>query len=379
MVWWLLACGAVEQPVEVAPEGPEHRERQAPRAPAPEPPTGAFPFEVFPSESPPAYVPLFVPPFRGEGLQVSGTFDHTFPGSLDHRQLTGWGTLTYGKGGHHGHDIVMKVGTPLYAMAAGEVVLAGEQGPTKCDGGKVDSDIRVRIRHPEAPDGHEYETSYFHMSASDVEVGDVVKQGQRIGASGNTGCSSGPHLHFGVLRIVDRDKKKDSWAVDPWGWWSTEPDPWAERIGPSPYLWKEAPPTQRVLDADKKVPGGGAPTLRFLSMQNAGWRDNVLPNEEVLRIGLAASVKRPRDLSGWVLRNLAGEEARLPPGTRLAPGEELRIHSGEGTPATGVAYLGSDHGLFDDAVECVRLYGRDGALVDEMPWGRKKEDPCGGS
>jgi murein DD-endopeptidase MepM/ murein hydrolase activator NlpD len=376
MVWlWLMGCGAKLESGEV--QAPPPRSEAPASAPAREKarPQAELPFEVHPSERAPPYVPLFVPPYKQEGLKVSGTFDHQLPQDTEHRQLTGWGTYTYGKAGHHGHDVVMKVGTPLYAMAAGEVVLAGDQGPAKCDGGQVPTDIRVRIRHPVAPDGHEYETGYYHLSSSAVKVGDHVEQGQHIGDSGNTGCSSGPHLHFGVLRVVDRDKKKDSWAVDPWGWWSPEPDPWADKIGASPYMWIDAPPTQRRLQAGKAE--AGVP-LRFVSMVNASWRDNVLPNEEVLELSLAKKAE-PRDLTGYAVRNRAGTVVPLPKGTRIEPGQTLAVHSGKGRTRGDEVHLGSEHGLFDDAFDCAELLDPSGEVVSSMPWGRKKEDPCGRS
>ena len=49
-----------------------------------------------------------------------------------------------------------------------------------------------------------YKTLYSHLSSFSVQQGDVVKRGQKIGETGNTGNSSGPHLHFGMYDVDDK-------------------------------------------------------------------------------------------------------------------------------------------------------------------------------
>ena len=94
---------------------------------------------------------------------------------------------------HNGIDIGMGVGTKLYAAADGIVIDAGRLGAS--------AGLGVIIQHEDA-----IITQYYHMSTVVVSKGARVKQGGLLGESGNTGFSTGPHLHFGVQingRYVD--------------------------------------------------------------------------------------------------------------------------------------------------------------------------------
>jgi len=85
---------------------------------------------------------------------------------------------------HAGVDFAAPVGTPIYA-AAGGVVSSAELHPVF---GNV-----VEVNH-----GNDLSTLYAHASKIHVKPGDIVKKGQRIADVGNTGRSTGPHLHFEV-------------------------------------------------------------------------------------------------------------------------------------------------------------------------------------
>ncbi|MFT3875419.1 MAG: M23 family metallopeptidase [Propioniciclava sp.] len=91
---------------------------------------------------------------------------------------------------HGGADIGGAIGAPIYAVADGVVTKAA----TGHNGG---SGNNVRIDHGMI-DGEALETGYLHMSSIDVAEGQKVTKGQRIGAVGNTGLSTAPHLHFSV-------------------------------------------------------------------------------------------------------------------------------------------------------------------------------------
>ena len=96
---------------------------------------------------------------------------------------------------HHAIDVAAPLGRPIYAAAAGEVVVAGY---TEYPGyGRM-----VVIRHAGG-----YQTLYGHLSASYVRAGEHVARGEMIGLMGSTGRSTGSHLHFEVSR--------GSWLLDP--------------------------------------------------------------------------------------------------------------------------------------------------------------------
>jgi murein DD-endopeptidase MepM/ murein hydrolase activator NlpD len=94
---------------------------------------------------------------------------------------------------HDGIDLPIKSGTDVHAAAKGKVSQVGERGRYG---------TAISIMHLNSLD-----TFYGHLSSIRVKEGQSVEQGEVIGVSGNTGLSSGPHLHFGLY--------KDGNAVDP--------------------------------------------------------------------------------------------------------------------------------------------------------------------
>ncbi len=97
------------------------------------------------------------------------------------------GPKTQGLHGNNGIDIGGPTGTSVVAAAGGEVLIARGSG---WNGGYGQM---IVIAHPNGT-----QTLYGHLSQVDVVSGEYVTKGERIGAVGNTGRSTGPHLHFEV-------------------------------------------------------------------------------------------------------------------------------------------------------------------------------------
>jgi len=87
---------------------------------------------------------------------------------------------------HNGLDLPQPIGTPVYATATGKVkwVMWESNG----------LGLAVCVKHPTG-----YETVYGHLSTYAVRQGDNIQQGMLIGQVGNTGRTTGPHLHYSIL------------------------------------------------------------------------------------------------------------------------------------------------------------------------------------
>jgi len=112
-------------------------------------------------------------------------------------RVTGEFGVMYTIGGvtwkHEGVDLSVPIRTPVYACAAGQVKIAEvRKGYGNC----------VRIQH--VRNGERWWTWYGHLSQIRCQVGDIVDAGQVIGLSGNTGNTTGPHLHLTVQREDDK-------------------------------------------------------------------------------------------------------------------------------------------------------------------------------
>ena len=108
----------------------------------------------------------------GEGYRVSSHFNlarkHPITGKVQ---------------AHKGTDWAVPVGTPVKAPADGVVVKAVRKH-------------RMAGNYIEIRNGRKYVTRYLHLDSMKVKVGDKVSKGQVIGKTGNTGLSTGPHLHY---------------------------------------------------------------------------------------------------------------------------------------------------------------------------------------
>jgi murein DD-endopeptidase MepM/ murein hydrolase activator NlpD len=108
---------------------------------------------------------------------------------------------------HHGVDVALPVGTPLTAPADGVVVKKGN-GPS---GG-----VTLILKHED-----NRHTVYYHLQKpSHLAKGATVKRGELLGFSGNTGASTGPHLHMELRRSAR----------------------WGDTVDPMPYLEAQESP-----------------------------------------------------------------------------------------------------------------------------------------
>lgn len=184
--------------------------------------------------------------------------------------------------GHRGIDLAAPDGTAMFAMADGVV---SQAGPASGFGNWIVIEHEI--------DGQSYSTVYGHMWDDGVGVaaGDTVKAGQRIGAVGSAGQSSGPHLHFEV------------WPGGRFGGAETDPGPWIDKAvdpgtgdsGGKPETAKpkdprekrassrkdggELQPTDKLGSEDNmqidSIRGARAAGLRFPEVQTiGGWRAN---------------------------------------------------------------------------------------------------------
>lgn len=134
------------------------------------------------------------------GAKLSGNSKYAMPYQGTYRITSKVGNRKspggVGSTNHKGIDIAMPIGTPVYAQTDG-VVTAGFQQTVK-NGKKKGAGNYVYIKNAEG-----LRFGSFHLDSKSVKSGDSVKKGQLIGYSGNTGGSTGPHLH----QQVDKNGK----------------------------------------------------------------------------------------------------------------------------------------------------------------------------
>jgi murein DD-endopeptidase MepM/ murein hydrolase activator NlpD len=103
---------------------------------------------------------------------------------------------------HHGIDFNPGAGYPIQAIADGVVSAVGNP----------DGDLGVYVTVVHVVDGQPVSSVYAHMQygSMTLAVGDAITRGQVLGLVGDTGLSTGPHLHFGIL--------EGGVAIDPYPW-----------------------------------------------------------------------------------------------------------------------------------------------------------------
>jgi murein DD-endopeptidase MepM/ murein hydrolase activator NlpD len=173
-----------------------------PRTPPEGWPAPAAPFLHWPLEQP---------------LPVTSFFDHGGPFlSRNFRDgvVTYWGRrevdIAFAYNGHDGWDYAAAPPDMALAAADGDVVFAGN------------ADDGCATRAVILDHGNGYRTLYWHLARVGVELGEHVPRGQPVGMVGESGCVTGPHLHFGV-QYLGRN-------TDPYGWCAGAARPEHERV-----------------------------------------------------------------------------------------------------------------------------------------------------
>lgn len=105
---------------------------------------------------------------------------------------------------HNGIDYPCAIGTPVYAFSSGKVVVSKMQS----GGGGLGN--YVTILHTDGT-----YSLYAHLNIRHAYQGNIVKAGQIIGLSGNSGASTGPHLHFGLCKKYCAASVNNSAWFDP--------------------------------------------------------------------------------------------------------------------------------------------------------------------
>lgn len=170
-------------------------------------------------------------------VPISSFFDHDAPflsRDLQGSVVTYWGRTetnpAFAYDGHDGWDYAAAAPDKALAAAAGTVIFAGN-----ADDGCATQAVILDHRNG-------YRTLYWHLARVDVESGQAVKTGDTLGVIGESGCSLGPHLHFGT-QFLGR-------GIDPYGWCGKGTDPWQANPSGVQSIW---------LWADRPTPCGPPP------------------------------------------------------------------------------------------------------------------------
>lgn len=235
---------------------------------------------------------------------------------------------------HKGIDYAAAIGTPVYATQNGVVSHAGPGA--RAPGVWGGNEIHIA--------GSGLETWFAHLSNIGVSLGQRVRAGQQIGLSGNTGISSGPHLHFGVFN----------------GGWPNDIDPNAYLGGAGVPDGKGFNPIAGIIDGlvskfKDAFPAGGfiadaaIGIGRKLVDSTMKWVENTLGGGD--KKGNAAGVPTVYDGGGW-LPNTGGPQLvqhnKSKPDAVLSDQQWADIHklalgnAGGITYAPSYQYMGED-------------------------------------
>jgi len=254
------------------------------------------PAPVTPTFSPPTASPAptdFPSPAPSATLAASATpaalrfpLQRPIPGAIVERSYPYGSTQNGAREAHHGVEFYQPFGTPVLAAAAGRVVFAGEDNLTLLAWVTDFYGNVIVLQH--SLNGQTVFTLYAHLSKIDVQAGQTVAVGQKIGAVGASGTAIGSHLHFEV-RVGQND------------YFSTR----------NPELWLAPLPGRGTL-AGRIVDSAGNPLAGQINLQRV---ENGILNP--LSVGQAQTYVRERlnsdDLLGetFALGDLPAGDYRL--------------------------------------------------------------------
>lgn len=146
---------------------------------------------------------------------------------------------SYGGGNHFGVDYSAVPGTKILAAYGGQVTEVQENIP---DGTGTDYGNYIVVNH-----GNGHRTKYAHMlyNSANVSVGEYVYQGKFIGRVGDTGNSSGPHLHF--------EDWYNNVRIDTYGWYSNDVMLYRGGCNPEEHYFVSNPPTLPSIPEQSRI------------------------------------------------------------------------------------------------------------------------------
>ena len=233
-----------------------------------------------------------------------------------HTITAGW---YYSNGSlHRAIDLRAAVGTPVYAAEDGTVDWVQAWDGHSTSGDQSYGNL-VRIRHADY-NGGKLQTLYAHLKESKVKYGQTVKEGELIGYSGNTGNSTGPHLHFEV--------RLNGTRCNPLNWLDDDFSVARSTVRLGSYISVKRPATALVAGAElhlQRVPlyvsstavsaaGTASGTYYVWSAEPADGRVRITNQAD--RVGQAGQV------TGWISVTDAGVQTQPAdkPGTTLTIG-----------------------------------------------------------
>lgn len=311
---------------------------------------------------------IFGKPFAGE-FPLGNWHDHNVPKEFIDTNgfiVNSNGRVTlYSIDGHEGYDWLMEEGTPLIAVADARVFFAGQGDPFICPILGNQSTITNFVTLEISINGELFYVVYVHLSEVLVTTGQQVKKGALLGLSGNTGCSTTPHLHFAVYR--SRANASGTSLIDPYGWSGPGEDPWTlDPLGAeSVDLWQEGGAPERFFDnffAANNCSGCRAP-VAITRVRWMGPDDDAAPNNEFVELTLDSRFGgRSRDIGGFTLRNNAGRRMKLPKRLVIRSSTPIKFFTGKGRNTKAQRFLGRNLSFWNDQGDCVHLFDRRGAF-----------------